>query len=218
MDGVRHNLFERLRNLGKPYANVVQVGANVGQEVPAFEHYGVDWAIMIEPLDEPYRRLWKRTKHTPHHIAVQALCSSLEGVEYEFFVASNQGESSSLLPPARHLTAHPKVSFPTSVKLVSTTVDAIVRRQLKQHPELSWPQLDTMFIDVQGAELKVLMGATTLLQHVRHIHTEVSYDLYQGGATLEDLQAFLGCFDFRLNSINLNHLGWGDALFLKKGI
>ncbi len=211
-----HSLFERLRNLDKPFANVVQVGANVGQELWAFEHYGIDWAIMIEPLDEPYRKLWKRSKAHPHFLPVQALCSSLEGIEYEFFVSSNRGESSSLLPPARHLIEHPKVEFPTSIKLVSTTVDAIVGRTLAQHPELSWPQLDTMFIDVQGAELKVLMGATTLLQHVRNIHTEVSYDLYQGGATLEDLQSFLGSFGFRLNSVSLNRHGWGDALFLKQ--
>ena len=214
---VVHKLFERLRNLGKPFANVVQVGANVGQELGAFEHYGIDWAIMIEPLDEHYRKLWKRTRHVPHFIAVQALCSSLEGVEYEFQISSNNGESSSLLAPARHLIEHPKVNFPTSIKLVSTTVDAIVGRTLAQHPELSWPQLDTLFIDVQGAELKVLMGAATLLQHVRQIHTEVSYDLYEGGATLEDLQAFLGGFGFRLNYIDLNRHGWGDALFLKQG-
>jgi FkbM family methyltransferase len=212
-----HRFFQRLIALGRPVGGVVQVGANIGQEIPAFERYGVGWAIMIEPLDEPFRKLAKFCRGRDRFIPVQALCSSLEGVEYEFFVASNRGESSSLLPPARHRTAYPKVEFPTSVRLVSTTVDAVVARAVAQHPELPVGQLDTLMIDVQGAELKVLMGAALLLQQVRQIYTEVSYDLYEGGATLEELQAFLGSFGFSLNTVELNHHGWGDALFLKRG-
>ena len=213
----RHTLFELLRSLERPFANVVQVGANRGQELAAFEAYGVDWGIMIEPLDLPFHKLRKWSRGRPRYIPVQALCSSQEGIEYDFFVATNVGASSSILPPTRHLIEHPEVEFPTTIKLVSTTVDAIVAQVLASHPELQVGQLDTLMIDVQGAELKVLMGSTSLLQHVRQIFTEVSYNLYDGGASLEDLQGFLKAFGFELAAFEQNRHRWGDALFVKWG-
>lgn len=212
---VRHLMFKHLNRLRLPYTNIVQVGANSGQEVDAFQHYRLEWAVMIEPLSAPFRKLGNKVADLPNYIPVQALCSSMEGIEYDFHVASNKGQSSSLLEPARHLATYPQIEFPNSVKLVSTTVDAVMNRVLQDHPGLSLAQFDCMMIDVQGAELKVLMGATALLQHTRYIWTEVSYDLYEGGATLEQLQAFLQAFGFRLHCLELNRQAWGDALFVK---
>ncbi len=212
---VEHELFRLLRALDRPFANVVQVGANTGQEVAAFQHYGVDWAIMIEPLDEPFRRLGKRSRGLERYIPVQALCSSREGALHEFHVASNKGLSSSLLAPARHLDTYPHVAFPTRLELVSTTVDAVVAQVLSDHPELTWDRLDTLMMDVQGAELQVLQGAPVLLRHARQIYTEVSGDHYQGGATLEDLQACLLASGFQLQHVRQDGHGMGDALFVK---
>ena len=208
--------FDWIVGLGRPLTNVVQVGANVGQELPAFERYGVDWAIMIEPLDEPFRELCERAAGNPRFIPVQALCSSREGIEYEYFVASNHGQSSSFLPPVGHRVEFPKVTFSNSTRLVSTTVDAVMGRVIAQHPGLSMEQFDTLLIDVQGAELKVLMGAPALIQNARQIIAEVSSELYEGAATLEQLQAFLGGFDFGLNFVRLSHIGTGDAIFMKR--
>ncbi len=210
-----HPMFELLRGLGRPFANVVQVGANLGQEITAFERYGLEWAIMIEPLDEAFGKLCKRAEERPRYIPVQALCSSLDGVRHEFFVASNKGQSSSFLKPTRHKLEYPKIEFPNTIQLVSTTLDAVLARVLKDHPELALDQLDSLMIDVQGAELKVLMGAAVLLQHTRYVFTEVSYDLYEGGATLDDLQGFLRGFGFQLQHLEMNRHGWGDALFIK---
>ncbi len=208
-------VFEQLKALGKPFANVVQVGANRGQEVSAYENYGIDWAIMVEPQEEAFQKLEKRVAGHPRFIAVQALCSSLDGTPYDFYVADNKGQSSSLLKPTRHQTEYPKIGFPTQVKLTSTRLDTLVDGVAGRHPGLSPEAFDTLLIDVQGAELKVLMGATRLLQHVKYVFSEVSYDLYEGGATLDDLQGFLRAFGFQLHFLQLNRRGWGDGLFVK---
>jgi FkbM family methyltransferase len=208
-------VFEQLKDLGRPFANVVQVGANRGQEVSAYENYGIDWAIMVEPQDDAFDKLRKRVAGRPRYIAVQALCANMDGVEYDFYVADNKGQSSSLLKPTRHQVEYPKIEFPTQVKLTSTRLDTLVASVAERRPELSPDAFDTLLIDVQGAELKVLMGATRLLQHVKHVFTEVSYDLYEGGATLDDLQGFLRAFGFQLHFLQLNRRGWGDGLFVK---
>ncbi len=208
-------VFEQLKELARPFSNVVQVGANRGQEVAAYLNYGIDWAIMVEPQDDAFDKLQKRVADHPHYVAVQALCSNLDGVEYDFYVASNKGQSSSLLKPTRHQTEYPKIKFPNRVKLVSTTLDTLVDGVVERHAELSPDVFDTLLIDVQGAELKVLMGATRLLKHIKYVFAEVSYDLYEGGATLDDLQGFLRTFGFQLQYLQLNRHGWGDGLFVK---
>jgi hypothetical protein len=59
------------------------------------------------------------------------------------------------------------------------------------------------------------MGAVRLLQEVRYVFSEVSYDLYEDGATLDDLQGFLRAFGFELHYLELGAHGWGDGLFVK---
>ena len=214
MEG-RLRVFEQLKWLGRPFANVLQVGAHIGQEITAFQAYGVDWALMVEPQDEAFRKLSKRAARREHFIAVQALCSNEDGVECDFYVASNDGASSSLMRPTRHLQEYPKITFPDRVKMTSTTLDSLVMREADRRPELDPACFDTLLIDVQGAELKVLMGATRLLAGIRQVFTEVSYDLYENGATLDQLQGFLGAFGFQLYYLRMNPQGWGDGLFVR---
>jgi FkbM family methyltransferase len=208
-------VFELLKDLQKPFSSLVLVGANRGKEITAFENYGIDWAIMVEPQAEPFGKLKRRVAGIPRYIPVKALCSSVEGVEYDFYVADNKGQSSSLLKPTRHRIEYPGIDFPSQMKLTSTTIDMVVTRVVQRRPGLSFEVFDTLVIDVQGAELKVLMGGTRLLQHVKYVFTEVNYDLYEGGATLDDLQSFLRPFGFELTSLTPNRYGWADGLFIK---
>jgi FkbM family methyltransferase len=208
-------VFEQLKALDRPFANVLQVGAHRGQEIAAYENYGVDWAIMVEPQDEAFSKLSRRAAGRDHFIPVQALCSNEDGVECDFYVASNEGASSSLMRPMRHLEEYPKIAFPDRVKMTSTTLDTLVAREADRRPDLDPACFDTLLIDVQGAELKVLIGAVRLLPTIRHVFTEVSYDLYENGATLDQLQGFLRAFGFQLHFLQLNRRGWGDGLFVR---
>jgi len=216
MDG-RMMLFEQLRALEMPFTSIVQVGANRGKEVAAYANYGLDWAVMVEPQEDAFDKLRKRVAGHPRFIAVQALCSEVDGEEYDFFIASNKGQSSSLLKPTRHRIKHPTVEFPTQIRLVSTTLDTLLDGVASEHPALALATFDTLLIDAQGAELKVLMGATRLLRQVNYVYSEISFDLYDGGATLDDLQGYLRGFGFHLHYLQLNRHGWGDGLFIKTG-
>ena len=215
-DPASHKLFDWLQALERPVGNVVQVGANIGQELPAFDRYGVEWAVMIEPLDWAFQRLVENAAGDRRRIPVQALCSDEEGRKQVFWVADNQGQSSSMMRPDRHMEHYPRIKFPNAVNLFSTTVDAVMDRTLEQHPELAGVRFDTLLIDVQGAELKVLRGAPRVLGQVRQVIAEVGGDLYEGAASLEEVQAHLGPLGFRLNSVKLGGHGSGDALFLRR--
>jgi FkbM family methyltransferase len=209
-------LFQHLARHGIDCSGVVQIGANSGQETSIFKANGMKWAVLVEPLEEQFEQLREGLAGDETYIPVKALCASLEGQEHIFHLASNSGQSSSFKTPRRILTDYPKVRFKRDVTLVSTTVDAIVDSVAREHPALPVDDLDLLFMDVQGAELEVLKGATRLLRQVKCVWTEVSYDQYEDGASLEDVQDLLGTFGLRLHDLRLGALGWGNALFLRR--
>lgn len=77
---------------------------------------------------------------------------------------------------------------------------------------------NVMVLDIQGAELMALKGATQTLQRVYAIVSEISYDeLYDGSVLAEDLDAFLLTHGFvRVSSILKPGVREGDALYVKK--
>jgi FkbM family methyltransferase len=207
---------EAVQRLGRSCRGTIHVGASSGQEIANYHASGLSWVIMVEPLLEPFTRLRESIKGIPNYFALQALCAAREGIEYEFHVASNDGQSSSILSPSRHITEHPDVTFTETIPLRSTTVDRIMMQLTGGVPGFTLDAIDILYMDVQGAELEVLKGSTKTLQSVDYVFSEVSYGgLYQHDACIEDVQAFLRCFGFRLNWVDINQHGWGDALFIR---
>jgi FkbM family methyltransferase len=208
--------FDLLKNLGRSPRNIIHIGANSGQEVDAYKAFGFDWAVLVEPLDAPFERLCKKIAGTSNFVAVKGLCSAVENMEHDFHISSNEGASSSMLAPKRHLDEHPEVKFDQTVRLRSTTVDILCREVQRTVPGFQASFLDFMVLDTQGSELSVLKGAYQTLHSIKQIWTEVSHGgLYENDVALEDLQAFLCCFGFRLYFVGINIHGYGDALFLK---
>ncbi len=208
---------EIINALGLPKANgVLQVGASSGQEIEYFVERGISHGAFVEPLDGPFSVLRARCAEHQGFLPVQALCGSRDGDTVDFHLATNNGESSSILKPRRHLTDYPFVGFHNVVKMQTFTLDRILLAIASQRPEIM-AALDLLFMDTQGAELKVLQGANAVLHHVRYIYTEVGVGGgYEGDVPLEDLIAFLKTYGFRIVDLEMNREGWGNALFVKR--
>jgi FkbM family methyltransferase len=209
------DLYTILTTLEQPLPNgIMQIGANTGQEIPYFYQHGLRHAVMIEPLPAPFAVLAQRCQQAGY-LAVQALCDSRDGNEIEFHISSNNGESSSLLRPTRHLAEFPWVQFPETIRLNTFTLDRIYYAVQSNHPAIA-AAIDTIFIDVQGAELRVLQGANNLLQKVRYIFTEVGIGGgYEGDIEALELAQFLRAWGFKLVDMESGREGWGNALFIK---
>ncbi len=211
------NVFEILADLGLPTpTGAFQVGASSGQEVDLFRANGISAAVFIEPLAAPFQHLVARIGTTSDYIAVNALCDEADREDVEFHVASNLGESSSLLKPARHLDDYPVVHFPEVVKLNCLTADRILNAIGTRNPSI--PQrLNMLFMDVQGAELRVLKGASRLLANIDYIFTEVGLGGgYEGDVELIDLMHYLKAWGFSLYEMEIGLTGWGNAFFIKR--
>jgi len=80
-------------------------------------------------------------------------------------------------------------------------------------------QIDLLWMDLQGAELKALQGLGELIHQVKFIYTEVEYQpIYLGQPTHEQLHSYLEARGFRLHR-KFNTSAWfGNELWVRTDI
>ena len=199
-----------------PISSVLQIGASGGQEVSLFKSNGVIHAVMIEPLDYPFSILCKNINGLDNYLPVQSAVGAIDGERVDFFVANNDGQSSSTLKPAHHLLSFPEVKFNEKISINSFTLDTIARAAKINNKNLP-DQYDLIYVDVQGAELEVFKGANKCLSSSKYIFTEVGYGGgYENDVSYLNLTQYLDAFGYKLVSLNINPVnGYGDAFFMQ---
>ena len=165
---------------------VVHVGANVGQERELYRRHGLD-VLWIEPIPQVFATLSANLADYPRQRAVEALVTDRDDEPYQFNVANNGGESSSILALKEHRDVWPKVGFTSSINLRSSTLATVLARE-----GIGGARYDALVMDTQGSELLVLKGAEPILPQFRFIKTEVpDFEAYEGCARLEDIEQYL---------------------------
>jgi hypothetical protein len=213
-----NTLFNVLRDAELPFPKgIIQIGASYGQEFESFTAEGITAGVLVEPLPQPFAYISELCKTTSGFIAINALCSDASGEQHTFHVASNGGQSSSIMKPKHHLQMFDYVKFEETVELVSTTVDDIIRLLESNGYQAITQQLDTLYMDVQGAEFKVLLGAPRTLRRINYIFTElIRGDLYENAVSLANYCALLDTQGFTLNYLRFNKFHHADMLFVRK--
>ncbi|WRH65034.1 MAG: FkbM family methyltransferase [Planktothrix sp. GU0601_MAG3] len=204
------NIVNYLR-VPKPLG-IIHVGANSGQEIEAYQNSSAQSCVYIEPIPHIFKQLKDNIGEIPNHYAVEALCADVNGEEVEFYIASNEGQSSSMFPLGNHAKLYPHIKYVDSVKLKTRTLDSIIQEKFSQE------QFDLLVLDTQGSELKVLMGSHYLLKYkIRYVFAEISEDpIYEGGCTFEEVTSFLKLYGFRVKNLYINYKNWGEAFYAKK--
>lgn len=193
---------------------VIQVGAHNGREVPRLARSGVTRAVFIDPLEETFGQLQDRVAEHQGFIAIQALIGDEDGKPVTFNISSNTGESSSFLEPSGHAEIKPDIHFSQTREMRLRRLDTL----LPEHG-LDAADYDMMFIDTQGAEKHVLLGALGLLGGIDFIWMEVSIGgIYRGDTPLSQFVVLFEALGFELGHCELKRLGWGDALFVRRSV
>ena len=184
------------RILGPAVRTVVDAGAHRGavsrRLAEVFPHARV---YAFEPVDEVYAELKLAASERPTIVPVRAALADREG-EAELNVNGCPGTSSLLAASERCLAYHAD-----KVRTVRRERVPLVRLDhwaLREHIRA----VDVIKIDVQGAELDVLRGASGLMQTLRAVYSEAQLTpLYDGAATFTDLDLFLRDQGFVLHRI-----------------
>lgn len=187
---------------------VLHVGAHMAEEASIYDRAGIHnvWWVEANPfLIEPLERVTERYGHHVIHAAV-----SEKDDEQVTLKVTNNGQSSSLLNLHRHLQVSPDVWQTQEVALTTQTIDSVVG-------ENAIHNCNFLNMDIQGAELLALKGATNYLKSVEWVYTEINtWELYRGCARVWELDEYLAPQFVRTETKLAGDVGWGDALYIRR--
>jgi FkbM family methyltransferase len=174
------------------YGTVIDVGSNRGQFAVFARHRWPNARVLcFEPLPGP-REVLTRVADALGNVRVFPYALSNEAGERRMHVSRSDDSSSFLVATPRQLEA-----FPDTREVEEQVVEVRRLQDLISEEDVSPPVL--MKVDVQGAELDVLRGASGLLGAVRDILVECSLvELYAGQPLLDDAILFAREQGFRL--------------------
>lgn len=211
VEGVLIPLFDLKKKFDINVAGVIHAGAHLGEEAVAYRQLGVDKVVWIEADPRTYKKLKYALRRFKSHEIVNAVVGEEEGKQVTFHVANN-GESSSILELDRHKTEHPEVEYVDKFSASTTTLDRIAE-------DLDAWDCNFLNLDLQGAELLALRGATQLLDSVDYVYTEVNIkSLYKDCARMKQIDIFLNQYDITRVVTKLTRHGWGDAFYMRKAL
>lgn len=214
------NLFDTIASVGLPAPHgILQIGASYGQELTMFLQRGVSYGVLVEPLKRPFDHIAALCSKLPGYVAVNALCADVAGETHRFHVASNGGMSSSILAPKNHLQVFEHVKFEHTTEIVSSTVDDVLKflRTNGHAPVIQ--HLDTLYMDVQGAEFKVLLGAPRTLKGINYVYHElIRAELYEGMQPIQAYMALMEAHGFVLDQLSFNAEHHADVLWVKRSL
>ena len=200
IDDIRSGLISRA-------SMVLHLGAHVGTECHFYNSLQKK-VIWLEANPEIYSQLILNIADYPDQRAILSLLGSEDRAGINFYVANNWGQSSSIYEFGRDLN-HEGLSMVDVLYLEMKRLDSILGTSEVQHGS-HW------IVDVQGAELQVLMGSGNLIDKAYSMEVEVSTkEEYLGGTKFEELNAFLnskGLYPLWLPKLNSHE----DLFFLRR--
>lgn len=189
---------------------VLEAGARFGKDT---RRMSILWPqghiYTFEPVPALFAQVVELSKTLPNVTCYNMALADIVG-SLPLHVSGGQSDAcSSLLEPYTCLEERPLITFEQTIMVPTTTIDAWATTN-------AIPRLDFLWLDLQGAELLALKGATETLKTVRALLIEVNLtERYKNAPHYHDIKAFLTAHGFKLDTEALHHETWGDALFIK---
>ena len=166
---------------------IIVVGASTAEEVSVMlSAYPLARFILFEPSPLSFPRLRRLFADSPNVVCVQKAVAEISG-QAELFETTLSGNGSLFrlgFASKRDYGVQQSATYTVEV----TTLDEYLRSQ-----GLGLLEIDMLWCDVQGAELKVLQGARESLGRCRALHLEVSAweRMYEQACLQVELEAVL---------------------------
>jgi FkbM family methyltransferase len=177
----------RGRRLSRELQVLCVIGAHRFDELPLIDRLfpSLRRIYLFEPQAGPLAALHRLAAQDRRVKVFPVAVSDADGVA-TFNVASNDGESSSLLQLGSHRELFPEVTMPSTIEVPTRRLDSVLAEHGLESPDL-------MIIDVQGAEYLVLKSfSAAVLERLRLIYTEVSTEaVYKSSGLLPEVEALL---------------------------
>lgn len=194
-------------------AGILHIGAHLAEEADIYADMDVQ-VLWVDPLIENWSFIDDKLQSDPKYRGQGVLCALVtdkDDEEIDFHITNYAGMSSSIFEFGTHPTFSPDTVFVETRRLRTRTIDNII-----EHFD---PPFGALFnflnMDIQGAELKALQGASQLIPQLDYIMCEVNKEeVYKGCAKVWEIDEFLTDFT-RVETSWVGEQGWGDAFFCR---
>ncbi|MDC0838310.1 FkbM family methyltransferase [Limnoraphis robusta] len=164
---------------------IIYVGAGEGRSLKRFAKFTNAQILLIEANPVTCERLKMAVGDRPNiqtvHVAIADQNSTAT------LHVTNIESNSSILSLTEYKKLYPNLTETQQIPVETRTIDSILT-ELNLLPE----DYNILCLDIQGAELLALTGASEILQHLDAIYSTTSQNqLFERGATFEQLNAFL---------------------------
>ena len=202
------SLHELVQKYNIKFQSILHVGAHLCEEINDYEKYvsrdKIVWIEAIPSKVEECKVLY------PNILIEQAVVSDKE--EMITFYISNNGQSSSMLKMGLHQVYYPGIYYTDIFQCKSIPLHNITTKYSNH-------RFNFINLDIQGAELKALIGLSNYLGYVDYIYIEVNTNyLYEGCCLITDIDAYLIRFGFIRVETEMTSANWGDSFYKKINI
>jgi len=194
---------------------VIHVGAHEAGELEKYVAMGFSTILYVEANPALIPRLREKAAAcTGARVLIAHVAVTDHNGKITLRVTS-MDQSSSILPLGIHKNIYPSIRECDQIDVPARTLDHLIY-ELGLAPNL----FNFLNLDIQGAELLALKGASRLLGNIEAIVSEVNLvELYQGAALLPQLEAHLRAAGFnRAAMFTPWHPTWGDAFFVRRPV
>lgn len=203
-----------IRKYNIPSSPLIHIGAHLVQERDEYKTLNFSPVLWFEANPQIAEKAKNILKDYPDQELLNEALWSTAGVAKPFYFAGHQGSSSSLLEPHLISASHPEVVKTGEISLVTSTLDTELNRLR------TGVQYRVLVLDVQGAELEVILGGGDTIKNVDYIISEISQiELYRKTSTVKELSKVLNDYGFTFVASEINRAtGWGEGLFIKTSL
>lgn len=198
-------MIEHIKN-AKEVRGIIQVGANSAQEMPFFKHF-TNNIVLIEPIPHLSEQLKNRF---PDLIVIPMGLGSTN-CKMDLYLASNNGESSSVLKPKNHISHYPGIYFQGIISIDINRFDSLTEKF-----GIDMNNFNVLVSDAQGYDLQAIKGFGNLINFIDLIIVEyINSNLYENDSSLDDINNYLKQYNFQLLYTFDENSGAGNAVFKK---
>lgn len=202
--------FDFTKFVKKKEPVIFEIGAHNGSDTEWFaDNFENPTIHCFEPYTPMYLELEARMKKKKGCNVFLNRMALGDIIGTEVFYSASNTYSGSLKKPVVHVQVRPDILFDEEMVVGSTTLDMYVTSHWIEH-------IDLVYMDVQGAEDRVLSGGKNVFTNrVHYLYTEYSkVELYEGALNLDGIMRLLP--GYRLLGYWDDNSWSGNALLVNK--
>lgn len=204
----KEDILRELHKYNKTITGVLHIGAHECEELDVYRFWGISDSNVIWIDALPDKVAEAKERGVPN-----VYCNVMSDKDGDniTFKRTNNNQSSSILDLAMHKVYHPHIFVTETIPMKTVTIDTFMTAN-----SIDRSKCNFWNFDIQGAELKALIGGEESLKYADVLYLEVNEkELYEGCALLPELDRYLGARGFRRIMISMTNAGWGDALYIR---